>query len=132
MPPYRMLRPNLFCVTSLHKVLILWQIDSFLISIPSALSVPTFVVACMFSDLLEGASLRGSAPVRASRRAVFTTKADQVVEKDDNVAIHYVGTLPNGTEFDASRPRGQPLAFTVGRCGLNLLSAVGRLNASYP
>eukprot|EP00241_Pyramimonas_parkeae_P006200 CAMPEP_0114251902 /NCGR_PEP_ID=MMETSP0058-20121206/15532_1 /TAXON_ID=36894 /ORGANISM="Pyramimonas parkeae, CCMP726" /LENGTH=388 /DNA_ID=CAMNT_0001365763 /DNA_START=93 /DNA_END=1259 /DNA_ORIENTATION=+ len=72
------------------------------------------VLSSGLSSRISGASLRGSAPVRASRRAVFTTKADQVVEKDDNVAIHYVGTLPNGTEFDASRPRGQPLAFTVG------------------
>jgi peptidylprolyl isomerase len=36
------------------------------------------------------------------------------VEKDDQVSIHYTGTLNNGDEFDASRPRGKPLEFTVG------------------
>lgn len=39
---------------------------------------------------------------------------DLVVEKGDQVAIHYVGTLESGEEFDASRPRGSPLSFTVG------------------
>ena len=36
------------------------------------------------------------------------------MEKGDQVAIHYVGTLESGEEFDASRPRGQPLSFTAG------------------
>src|SRR5262245_52218850 len=32
----------------------------------------------------------------------------------DNVAVHYVGTLPDGSEFDSSRKRGQPLTFPLG------------------
>jgi FKBP-type peptidyl-prolyl cis-trans isomerase len=39
---------------------------------------------------------------------------DIVVEQGDQVAIHYIGTLETGEEFDASRPRGQPLTFTAG------------------
>jgi FKBP-type peptidyl-prolyl cis-trans isomerase len=39
---------------------------------------------------------------------------DLTAEKGDQVAIHYVGTLESGEEFDASRPRGSPLSFTVG------------------
>eukprot|EP00164_Ancoracysta_twista_P003134 GFYU01004181.1.p1 GENE.GFYU01004181.1~~GFYU01004181.1.p1 ORF type:complete len:470 (+),score=142.96 GFYU01004181.1:122-1411(+) len=31
------------------------------------------------------------------------------------VHVHYVGTLEDGSEFDSSRKRGQPLKFTLGR-----------------
>lgn len=30
------------------------------------------------------------------------------------VVVHYVGTLPDSTEFDNSRRRGQPFTFQVG------------------
>tara|TARA_R110000765_G_scaffold251697_1_gene353105 strand:- start:2605 stop:3174 length:570 start_codon:yes stop_codon:yes gene_type:complete len=36
------------------------------------------------------------------------------VEVGNNVKIHYVGTLADGTEFDNSHDRGEPISFTVG------------------
>jgi len=36
------------------------------------------------------------------------------VENGQTVNVHYVGTLDDGTQFDASRPRGETLAFQVG------------------
>ena len=40
--------------------------------------------------------------------------AGEEVEEGDTVTVHYIGTLPNGQEFDSSRRRGEPFTFTVG------------------
>jgi peptidylprolyl isomerase len=32
----------------------------------------------------------------------------------ENIGVHYTGTLEDGTEFDSSRKRGQPIYFNVG------------------
>jgi len=37
-----------------------------------------------------------------------------VAQEGDFVEVHYIGTLDDGTEFDASRPRGAPLDFVIG------------------
>ena len=36
------------------------------------------------------------------------------VENGNTVSVHYKGTLNDGTEFDNSRTRGEPLTFQVG------------------
>jgi FKBP-type peptidyl-prolyl cis-trans isomerase len=40
------------------------------------------------------------------------TGAEAVAGK--KVSVHYVGTLLNGTKFDSSRDRGEPIEFTLG------------------
>ena len=37
-----------------------------------------------------------------------------VAQDGDLVEVHYVGTLDDGSQFQSSRERGQPLSFTVG------------------
>lgn len=39
---------------------------------------------------------------------------EQKTRKGDIVHMHYTGKLQDGTEFDSSIPRGQPLSFTLG------------------
>ena len=36
------------------------------------------------------------------------------VSEGQTVSLHYIGTFDDGTEFDSSRGRGQPLTFQVG------------------
>src|SRR5438105_6796145 len=68
---------------------------------------------------------RGRMP-RSRRRTREHTMADLAIEEvtvgtgpeavpGRTVSVHYVGTLPDGTRFDASRDRGRPFSFLLGR-----------------
>jgi len=39
---------------------------------------------------------------------------DRRSKKGDKLQMHYTGSLLDGTEFDSSIPRGEPLGFTLG------------------
>ena len=54
---------------------------------------------------LEGLKVEVQTPGRGTR----------VTQRGDHVKVHYMGTLTDGSKFDASYDRGDPLAFTVGQ-----------------
>lgn len=39
---------------------------------------------------------------------------ERLAQQGDTIAVHYRGTLENGTEFDSSYKRGEPFSFTLG------------------
>ncbi|GME68328.1 unnamed protein product [[Candida] boidinii] len=42
------------------------------------------------------------------------TECPRKSKNGDKVSMHYIGTLADGTKFDASYDRGTPLEFTLG------------------
>ena len=48
-------------------------------------------------------------------------ECDRKSQRGDKIEVHYSGTLAtDGTKFDASYDRGQPLSFTVGNVWLDI------------
>jgi len=80
--------------------------------------------ALFAGGLVAGASCTPPAPppVEAKPEPVAELeKIDLVVgtgleaRKDSAVSVHYVGTLTDGTVFDSSRDRGQPMSLLLGQ-----------------
>ena len=62
---------------------------------------------------LAGKTLTFEVEIMKITKAAGNSQKD-VVEKNDSLEVHYVGTLEDGSQFDSSRERGQTLPFTVG------------------
>lgn len=64
------------------------------------------------SALLEATDKRGNVQKLVIDDIKVGTGAEVVT--GSKVSVHYIGTLPNGQEFDNSNKRGTPFTFTVG------------------
>lgn len=53
-------------------------------------------------------------PLHITRSSSSAAATDTAAGNGDYVEVHYVGTLEDGSQFDSSRERGQPLSFTIG------------------
>lgn len=62
--------------------------------------------------LLEGTNQNGTVEKLIIDDVVVGGGAE--AKTGDTVSVHYVGTLPNGQEFDNSNKRGEPFEFTIG------------------
>uniref|UniRef100_A0A182NSD3 peptidylprolyl isomerase n=1 Tax=Anopheles dirus TaxID=7168 RepID=A0A182NSD3_9DIPT len=61
--------------------------------------------------LAESVSAEGKLKIGVKKRV---ENCSVRTKKGDLVHMHYTGTLEDGTEFDSSIPRGNPLSFTLG------------------
>jgi FKBP-type peptidyl-prolyl cis-trans isomerase 2 len=60
-----------------------------------------------------------AAPAATTTTTVANPGGDETVAQEgDSVAVHYIGTLDDGTVFDESRPRGSTLDFVIGGGGM--------------
>lgn len=66
--------------------------------------------------LALGASIVAALDKPLNIETTHTVECTRKTERGDKVDVHYRGTLEaDGSEFDASYNRGQPLSFTVGK-----------------
>jgi len=54
------------------------------------------------------------APMRKMANKQNAQNTNVMVKAGDTVSVHYVGSLTDGTQFDSSYDRGDPITFTVG------------------
>ena len=86
----------------------------------AALALVLVVAACGGDD----PDTSGTGEPATTTTIVTTTTTAQaggeqlVAEEGDTVAVHYIGTLDDGTQFDSSRDRGATLDFQIGSGGM--------------
>jgi FKBP-type peptidyl-prolyl cis-trans isomerase len=51
---------------------------------------------------------------KVTKEVIFAGSGPQPI-RGQKVAVHYVGTLTNGTQIDSSRERGKEFCFTIGQ-----------------
>lgn len=68
--------------------------------------------AALATALIEAASTDGNLERLVIDDITYGT--GEAAAQGDSVAVHYIGRLQDGTEFDSSYKRGEPFTFTIG------------------
>jgi len=88
------------------------------LALVTVLAAAVGVSACKKSDDAASAAKGGAAPAQAegSGLMIEEVKAGDgaLATKGKTVSVHYTGKLTNGTKFDSSLDRGQPIEFVLG------------------
>ena len=63
------------------------------------------------SDTVSNTASDLGGAIKVENTAVGTGRA---VNSGDTISVHYIGALADGTKFDNSYDRGEPISFTVG------------------
>uniref|UniRef100_A0A182QPG0 peptidylprolyl isomerase n=1 Tax=Anopheles farauti TaxID=69004 RepID=A0A182QPG0_9DIPT len=73
---------------------------------------PHFILMCLVGlAVVQNVCADGKLKIGVKKRV---ENCSVRTKKGDLVHMHYTGTLEDGTEFDSSIPRGNPLTFTLG------------------
>jgi len=114
------------CIGSMAVALYLIQSQDFFsgstdISQPAAVATEPGIVIVNPSDNQNQARAEAFAAAADNRGNITRMVIDDVklgvgeqVQNGDTIAVHYVGKLQNGQEFDSSRKRGETFEFKVG------------------
>ena len=85
--------------------------------------LPTFIcfvfliaAACSADDVGSGPATQPTTRTTASGLTIVEVKAGDgdVAKAGDTVSVHYTGKLKDGTKFDSSYDRNEPIKFVVG------------------
>lgn len=86
------------------------------LALAAALLVAAGFSACNKKSDAGGAAAPGAAAPQGGSLLIEDVKISggDVATKGKTVSVHYTGVLTNGTKFDSSLDRGQPIMFALG------------------
>eukprot|EP00898_Chlorokybus_atmophyticus_P007622 jgi/Chlat1/7861/Chrsp66S07291 len=81
------------------------------------LATTAVALLCLVALLAAGTEAKAAREVKQLQIGVKfkPEQCDRKAANGDQVKVHYRGTLVDGSQFDASYDRGEPLSFTLGQ-----------------